>query len=105
MLDASSEPVAPPAPTIVCISSMKSITSLAFSSSVIMAFILSSNWPLYFVPATNAARSSITILLSKRVRDTCFSCIRSASPSAIAVLPTPGSPISIGLFFLRLLRI
>ena len=29
----------------------------------------------------------------------------SAKPSAIAVLPTPGSPTSIGLFFLRRQRI
>ena len=27
--------------------------------------------------------------------------MRSASPSTMAVLPTPGSPINIGLFFLR----
>src|SRR5690625_5782077 len=31
--------------------------------------------------------------------------IRSANPSAIADFPTPGSPISNGLFFLRLLNI
>ena len=31
--------------------------------------------------------------------------IRNAKPSAIAVLPTPGSPIKIGLFFLRLDKI
>src|SRR5665647_2383261 len=32
---------------------------------------------------------------------TLLSTIRSASPSASAVLPTPGSPISSGLFFRR----
>ena len=40
---ASKEPLAPPAPTIVWISSMKRITSRFFSSSFMMAFILSSN--------------------------------------------------------------
>ena len=45
MLEASSEPDAPPAPTIVCSSSMNRMTSLAFSSSFITAFIRSSNWP------------------------------------------------------------
>ena len=76
-----------------------------FSSSFIKAFIRSSNWPLYFVPATKLAKSKETILLSKRIRDTFLLMILSASPSAIADLPTPGSPINIGLFFLRLLRI
>ncbi len=32
------------------------------------------------------------------------STIRWASPSAMAVLPTPGSPMSTGLFFVRRLR-
>ena len=36
---------------------------------------------------------------------TSFAAIFNASPSAIAVLPTPGSPTNIGLFFLRLQRI
>ena len=31
--------------------------------------------------------------------------MRNAKPSTIAVLPTPGSPMSIGLFFLRRLKI
>ena len=40
-----------------------------------------------------------------RTRDTLFCIIRSASPSAIADFPTPGSPISNGLFFFLLLSI
>ena len=63
ILDASKLPIAPPAPTIVWISSINKITSLFFSSSFITAFILSSNWPLYFVPATKLARSSVITLL------------------------------------------
>ena len=75
------------------------ITSFAFSSSFITAFILSSNWPRYFVPATSAARSSVTTRLSWRTRETFFWTMRLARPSAIAVLPTPGSPMRTGLFF------
>ena len=105
IFDASSEPVAPPAPTMVWISSIKRMTSWFFSSSAIIAFILSSNWPRYFVPATKAAKSSITTRRLKRTRDTFRWTIRRARPSTMAVLPTPGSPMRIGLFFLRLLRI
>ena len=50
MFDASSDPDAPPAPTIVWSSSMNRITSFAFSSSFMTAFMRSSNWPRYFVP-------------------------------------------------------
>ena len=105
MLDASSDPDAPPAPTSVCISSIKRIISLFFSNSVIILFNLSSNWPLYLVPATIAARSSIIILLLNKFLDTFFSTILRAKPSAIADFPTPGSPTRIGLFFFLLLNI
>ena len=105
MLDASSEPLAPPAPTMVCISSMNRITSLFFSSSFMMAFIRSSNWPRYLVPATKAARSRETTRLSNNTLDTLRCTMRRARPSTMAVLPTPGSPIRIGLFFLRRDRI
>ena len=43
--------------------------------------------------------------MSNKIRDTLRSMIRSAKPSAIADLPTPGSPINIGLFFFLLLKI
>ena len=102
MLAASSEPLAPPAPTIVCISSMKSIMLSFLASSLRMAFILSSNCPRYFVPATIDARSSATTRLLKSTLETFLFVIRRARPSAMADLPTPGSPISTGLFFLRL---
>ncbi len=105
IFEASRDPVAPPAPTMVCISSINKIISSFFSSSFITAFIRSSNCPLYFVPATRLARSRVTTRLSKRIRDTLRCTIRSASPSAMADLPTPGSPIRRGLFFLRLLSI
>ncbi len=94
-----------PAPTIVCSSSMKRITSGFFDSSFRMALTRSSNWPRYLVPATREAMSSDTTLLSKRILDTLRCTMRNASPSTMADLPTPGSPISTGLFFLRRLRI
>jgi hypothetical protein len=42
---------------------------------------------------------------SFRLSGTSPLAMRSASPSAIAVLPTPGSPISTGLFLVRRARI
>ena len=105
ILEASKEPLAPPAPTIVCISSINKITSLFFSSSFIMAFIRSSNCPLYLVPATSAAKSKEITRLSNKTRLTFLCTIRRAKPSTMAVLPTPGSPIKMGLFFFLLLRI
>ena len=59
----------------------------------------SSNCPLYLVPATILARSKVTTLLLKRILDTLRFIMRIAKPSAIADLPTPGSPIRSGLFF------
>ena len=105
ILEASNDPEAPPAPTIVCNSSMNMITSGDFSISVMTAFILSSNCPLYFVPATNEARSRVTTRFPNNTRDTFFWTILKAKPSAMAVLPTPGSPINMGLFFFLRLRI
>ncbi|HPB04313.1 MAG TPA: hypothetical protein PLH00_05700, partial [Bacteroidaceae bacterium] len=57
--------------------------------------------PRYFVPATTAAMSSERILFPNNMGETLRVIILWASPSTIADLPTPGSPISIGLFFLR----
>ena len=105
IFEASKLPVAPPAPTIVCISSINKIMSSFFSISFITAFILSSNWPRYLVPATILAKSSVTTLLLYKILETFFSIILKANPSAIADLPTPGSPIKRGLFFFLLLNI
>ena len=105
MFAASMLPGALPAPTIVCISSMKMIISgLAFSSLRIDR-ILSSNCPRYFVPATTDVISRATTRLPNRILETFFSAILIARPSTMALFPTPGSPISTGLFFLRLLSI
>ncbi len=75
------------------------------SDSLIMAFILSSNCPLYLVPATKLAKSNTTTLLLYKTLETFLCTIRNANPSAIADFPTPGSPIRRGLFFFLLLNI
>ena len=105
MFEASSAPLTPPAPTIVCNSSIKTITSSDILSSSTMFFILSSNSPRYFVPATMVVMFKEINLLFKRTLATFLLTILCAIASTIAVLPTPGSPRIIGLFFLRLARI
>ena len=105
ILAASAAPSALPAPIRVWTSSMKRITSLAFLTSSITFLILSSKSPRYFVPATIPVRSREYIFLSFKSSGTSPETILRASPSAIAVLPTPGSPIRQGLFLVRLERI
>ena len=99
---ASMAPSAAPAPTIVCSSSMK--VTISPSASVISwstAFRRSSNSPRYLAPATMEPRSSATTRLPFSPSGTSPSMMRLASPSTIAVLPTPGSPMSTGLFLVR----
>ena len=64
----------------------------------------SSNSPRNLEPAMSAPRSSVMTRLSLSVSGTSPRTIRWARPSAMAVLPTPGSPISTGLFLVRRLR-
>ena len=98
-------PSAAPAPTRVCSSSMKSTTSRDERISSRIFLRRSSNSPRYFVPATSAPMSSVRTRLFIKDSGTLPSVICCARPSAMAVLPTPGSPISAGLFFVRRLRI
>ncbi len=105
MLPASSEespPPAAPAPTIVCSSSMK-VTTWPSDSLISFSTALSrsSNSPRYFAPAIIEPRSSETTRLPRNDSGTSPATMRWASPSTIAVLPTPGSPISTGLFLVR----
>ena len=94
-------PVAP-APTIVCSSSMKvMICPAEFLMSSSTALSRSSNSPRYLAPATMDPMSSETTVLSRRLSGTSPATMRWARPSTIAVLPTPGSPISTGLFLVR----
>ena len=103
---ASTAPSAAPAPTIVWSSSMKRITlSFCFSISLSMAFILSSNSPRNFVPAMSPGRSSASTFLFFRTSGTSPFTILWARPSTIAVLPTPASPTSTGLFLVFLASI
>ena len=102
MLLAFIAPSPAPAPTTVCSSSMKTMSSsLCAVISSMTFFSRSSKSPRYRVPATRPARSSRTRRLSRSVSGTSPSTMRCAMPSAIAVLPTPGSPMSTGLFFVR----
>ncbi|MGY3426976.1 hypothetical protein ACVWZW_007480 [Bradyrhizobium sp. F1.13.4] len=101
-LDASIAPSPLPAPISVCISSMNrtKLPSLPVTSWS-TAFSRSSNSPRYFAPAISEPRSSDNSFLSFRLSGTSPLTMRSARPSAMAVLPTPGSPIRTGLFLVR----
>ena len=101
-LPASIAPSAAPAPTTVCSSSMKRMISPCDScTSLSTALSRSSNSPRYLAPAISAPMSSATMRLSLSPSGTSPRTMRWASPSTIAVLPTPGSPISTGLFLVR----
>ena len=94
-----------PAPIIICISSINKI-ALGDSSSISRTvFNRSSKSPLYFVPASKSPTARLYTTLFLITSGTSPSTIRLARPSAIAVLPTPGSPTRTQLFFLRLARI
>ena len=102
MFEASTEPSAAPAPTTVWSSSMKR-TMLPSASAMFLSTALSrsSNSPRYLLPATSAPMSSATSRLFLSPSGTSPLTMRCASPSAMAVLPTPGSPMRTGLFFVR----
>ena len=101
ILAASMAPSALPAPIMVCSSSMNSMTSPARFTSFKTDFTRSSKSPLYLVPASIAGISSETILFERSSSGASPFTTLSASPSATAVLPTPGSPIRTGLFLVR----
>ena len=102
-LPASIEPSVLPAPTILCISSMNRIILPSdFSISLSTALSLSSNSPLNLAPAIREPISRAYIVLSLRPSGTSPFNILCASPSTTAVLPTPGSPMSTGLFLVLL---
>ena len=102
MFEASSEPSAAPAPTTVCSSSMNRTTLPSASvTSFSTALRRSSNSPRYLAPATSAPMSRPMMRLSLRPSGTSPRTMRCARPSTTAVLPTPGSPMSTGLFLVR----
>ena len=98
-------PSAAPAPISVWTSSITSMILFAVRTSSIIFFRRSSNSPRYLVPAINKPISRATTRLSSSVSGISLFTIRWAKPSAMAVLPTPGSPIRTGLFFVRLPKI
>ena len=101
-LEASIAPSALPAPTRVCSSSMNRMMRPSEPvTSWITALSRSSNSPRNLAPATSAPRSRVRTRRSRSDSGTSPSTTRRASPSTIAVLPTPGSPISTGLFLVR----
>ncbi|SCV61788.1 hypothetical protein ANAPH1_00078 [Anaplasma phagocytophilum] len=89
-----------PAPTSMCNSSINSmilpLDRIIFDSTALRR---SSNSPRYLVPATNAAKSSDNTLAPCSPMGTFPETIDCTNPSTIALLPTPGSPIRAGLFF------
>ena len=102
MFPASGLPSVLPAPTMVCSSSINStISPFAEVASSITAFKRSSNSPRNLAPASRLEICSVMIFLPLRPSGTSPLTMRWASPSAMAVLPTPGSPISTGLFLVR----
>jgi hypothetical protein len=104
-LEASMAPSDLPAPTRVCISSMnRMIEPSAAVTSLSTAFSRSSNSPRYFAPAISEPMSRDSSFLSFSPSGTSPLTMRSARPSTMAVLPTPGSPIRTGLFLVRRLR-
>mmetsp|Transcript_67002 Transcript_67002/g.216591 ORF Transcript_67002/g.216591 Transcript_67002/m.216591 type:complete len:231 (+) Transcript_67002:893-1585(+) len=107
MLAASMAPPSPPppAPTRVWISSIMMMTSPDSFISLMMFFKRSSNSPLYFEPDNSMPMSNWMMRLFLNISGTSPSTMRLARPSAMAVLPTPGSPMKTGLFFWRRARI
>jgi len=106
MLLTSMPPSPLPVPTIMCSSSISSKNSpLDTASRASADFSRSSNSPRILAPASIEARSSDTTRLPCRPVGTAPSAILSASPSTIAVFPTPDLPISTGLFLVLRPRI
>mmetsp|Transcript_1660 Transcript_1660/g.5082 ORF Transcript_1660/g.5082 Transcript_1660/m.5082 type:complete len:263 (-) Transcript_1660:983-1771(-) len=93
-------PPFPPAPTTVWISSInKMILPIESTTSFITAFKRSSNSPRNLAPAMSKPISKDMIETSCNEVGTSPLMMRCANPSAMAVFPTPGSPINTGLFF------
>ncbi len=91
MFEASTAPSAAPAPTMVCSSSMKRITSPWESvTSLRKAFSRSSNSPRNLAPASIEPMSMATMRLFLSDSGTSPLTMRRARPSTMAVLPTPG---------------
>ncbi len=98
-------PVVAPAPTMLWSSSMKRMGCVRFESALSTALKRSSKSPRKRVPARSAAVSSEKTSAPRSASGTSGCRRRSASPSAMAVLPTPASPTNTGPFLRRRQRI
>ena len=106
ILAASPCPAWPPAPISVCASSIKRMIGVGdFFTSSITPLSRFSNSPFTPAPACNRLRSSVRSETFFSGSGTSPSAIRWANPSTTAVLPTPASPVRIGLFCRRRVRI
>ena len=81
------------------------ILPLLSVTSLMTALRRSSNSPRYLAPAMSAPMSSDMSVRPCSADGTSPATMRCARPSATAVFPTPGSPISTGLFLVRRERI
>ena len=104
-LAASPVPAAPPAPTSVCASSMNRMIGFAdaCTSSITLRSRLS-NSPFMLAPACSKPMSSTCSSTSFSCGGTSPCTSRCANPSTTAVLPTPASPVRMGLFWRRRIR-
>ncbi|MNU53307.1 hypothetical protein D3C71_423390 [compost metagenome] len=104
-LAASLCPAWPPAPIMVWASSMKSTIGCGlFFTSAITFFRRFSNSPFTLAPACSRPMSSVCSATARSDSGTSCAAMRSASPSTTAVLPTPASPVRMGLFWRRRIR-
>ncbi|MCY1213127.1 hypothetical protein D9M72_248900 [compost metagenome] len=104
-LAASPVPAAPPAPTSVWISSMNRMIGVGeLCTSSITWRRRCSNSPFMLAPACKRPMSSVSSFTSFNCGGTSPRARRCAKPSTTAVLPTPASPVSSGLFWRRRMR-
>src|SRR6266850_2096711 len=101
-LAASPVPADPPAPISVCASSINRMIGLGEAcTSSITDRNRCSNSPFMLAPACSNPTSNVLNVTSRNCGGTSPDTIRSANPSTTAVLPTPASPVRIGLFCRR----
>ena len=104
-LAASLWPAWPPAPIMVWASSMNRMIGTGDAlTSAITCLSRFSNSPLTPAPAWSRPRSRVRSTTFLSTGGTSPWAIRSARPSTTAVLPTPASPVRIGLFWRRRIR-
>src|ERR1022692_2687560 len=90
---------------MVCASSMNRMMGVGDDlTSSIKPLRRFSNSPLIPAPACNRAKSRVRMVTLRRGGGTSPSATRIAKPSTTAVLPTPASPVRIGLFCRRRIR-